>query len=211
MARFDGYTVQREDAQTVIDLVSAIHYSHNCRTGIFGYGLRNPDGQLAGAIAITNPVIEAARVVIFGPILKYHVYDLHRMVKCEGVECPTSWFVMQALKAFKRDNPKSWAVISYADSAQDHLGTVYQACNAIYYGMSKPEPIFEDSAGIRHARRLGATNLTTISAFTRGLGQRGTSRKHRYVFLTPSDRRDRIRLEKLLRVPRLKYPKRAAT
>ena len=47
---------------------------------------------------------------------------------------PTSKCVAKSLKLLKRQSPGLKVVVSYADMAQGHKGTIYQACNFTYLG-----------------------------------------------------------------------------
>ena len=101
-------------------------------------------------------------------------------------------------------------VLTYADPTQGHLGTIYQATNWIYTGLSNPTPLYDLGDGrLRHCRSVSAS-LGTRSV--RHLSDNGVpirlvpqAAKHRYIyFIDPSWRPQ-------LRVSVLPYPKREAT
>ena len=97
-------------------------------------------------------------------------------------------------------------MLSYADPSQGHVGTIYQAANWLYTGLSEPTPLYDLGDGVLHHNRSLAHALGTRSV--RHLRSHGVevnlvpqSRKHRYI--TFLDRSWRSRLK----VPVLPYPK----
>ena len=110
------------------------------------------------------------------------------------------------LRSLRKHTPVRF-LLSYADPSQDHLGTIYQASNWLYTGLSEATPLYDIGDGKpRHSRSLShAYGSHSIAHFRRhGVPVRLVSQepKHRYIyFLDPSWR------ERLL-VPVLAYPKR---
>lgn len=98
-------------------------------------------------------------------------------------------------------------LLSYADPAAGHVGTIYQAAGWLYVGLSSSTPLYDLGDGIpRHSRTL-SYNLGSHS--TRYLRSKGVQidlipqqPKHRY--LLPLSRGTAERLT----VPILPYPKR---
>lgn len=64
-----------------------------------------------------------------------HVYELNRLCRVDGWEEPLSAFVSACLRRLRVEN---WIIISYSDTAMNHHGYIYQACNFLYTGCSKP-------------------------------------------------------------------------
>jgi len=97
-------------------------------------------------------------------------------------------------------------LVTYADPLQGHLGTIYQATNWIYTGLSDPTPLYDLGDGKpHHSRTLGYLFGTRSVEYFSQHGVEVTllpqSPKHRYIyFLNPSWRCR-------LRVPVLHYPK----
>ena len=97
-------------------------------------------------------------------------------------------------------------VLSYADPAVGHVGTIYQATGWLYTGLAGGTPLYDLGNGVaRHSRSLGhAYGTRSIAHFRRhGIDVRlvAQGRKHRYV--DPLDPAVRGRLT----VPGLPYPK----
>ena len=100
-------------------------------------------------------------------------------------------------------------VLSYADPAAGHVGTVYQATGWLYTGLSEGTPLYDLGDGIpRHSRSLGHAYGTRSLAYlhAQGIDVRlvAQGRKHRYLFPLHHSARER------LTVPILPYPKREA-
>jgi hypothetical protein len=99
-------------------------------------------------------------------------------------------------------------LISYADPAEGHLGTIYQATNWLYTGISDAQPKLDLGDGIpRHLRSVGSAFGTHSGKYFRehGLDVKFIPRtgKHRYIYFIDQSWRNR------LRVPILPYPKRS--
>lgn len=98
-------------------------------------------------------------------------------------------------------------VISYADPAQGHLGTIYQGGGWIYTGLSSSTPRYDLGDGkAHHTRSLAhAYGTHSIHYFAKhGVNVKVVSQaaKHRYVYVLDPSWRDR------LIPPTLPYPKR---
>ena len=97
-------------------------------------------------------------------------------------------------------------LITYADPAQGHVGTIYQATNWLYTGLSEPMPLYDIGDGnVRHSRSLShAYGSHSVKHFAKhGVNVRlvPQSPKYRYVYFLDSTWRSR------LRAPVLPYPK----
>lgn len=110
------------------------------------------------------------------------------------------------LGALRRETSLKF-VISYADPAQGHVGTIYQASNWLYTGLSEPTPRYDLGDGVlRHSRSLGnAYGSRSVKHFqTHGVPIRTVRQtpKHRYLYFLDPAWRTR------LRVPVQPFPKR---
>ena len=110
--------------------------------------------------------------------------------------------VLHALK----QNTNLKFVVTYADPSSSHIGTIYQATNWLYTGLSSATPLYDIGDGILHHSRSLAHGLGTHSI--RYLTSQGIdvktvpqSAKHRYIYFLDQAWRSR------LTVPVLPYPK----
>jgi hypothetical protein len=108
--------------------------------------------------------------------------------------------------------PKPSIVVSYADTEQEHVGYVYQACNFIYTGLSAKRTDWKIK-GMEHLHGQ------TIADMSRGCnGSRADfmrekfgddfyledrARKHRYIFVTGKNKK----LKNQIRYASEPYPK----
>ncbi len=97
-------------------------------------------------------------------------------------------------------------ITTYADPAQGHVGTIYQATGWIYTGLSEATPKFDIGDGVaRHSRSLahafGSHSLKYLSEHGLKVKVLPQIPKHRYVYFLDKTFRNR------LRAPVLPYPK----
>jgi len=110
-----------------------------------------------------------------------------------------------ALRALKKDTCLKF-VLAYSDPSAGHLGTIYQASNWLYIGLSSATPLYDIGDGVLHHSRTLAHQLGTHSI--RYLTSNGINvklvpqlPKHRYVYFLDKSWSAR------LTVPILPYPK----
>jgi len=110
-----------------------------------------------------------------------------------------------ALRSLKRDTSLKF-ILAYSDPSAGHLGTIYQASNWLYIGLSSATPLYEIGDGILHhsrslAHRLGTHSIRYLSSQGIDVKTVPQSPKHRYVYFLDETWRDQ------LMVPVLPYPK----
>lgn len=185
----DVYVEQGGDE--VVEYIKDNHYSGTCNPISNKYGLRTADGDdLVGGIVFANPISEQVRRFVAGDGNEREVTELHRLYTDDACgKNVESWFIAQALDMLKRKKPKYRFVVSFADERQDHIGTVYQASNAIYTGTTSEtdgdHKFYRDQDGNLKSKRQGGENITMEDAKENGweIVERGA--KHRYVFPLP--------------------------
>ena len=149
--------------------VPAVQWAYNvynandewCGTVLFGGGANN---NLAKSFGMNNgEVLELERVAL------------------NGKQEYTSQAVAMCLKQLHKDNPLVKMVVSYSDHRQRHLGTIYQATNWIYLGLtitSDTQYIYKSKW--THERTINAQkNRAELKA---KLPKRENSNKFKYVF-----------------------------
>jgi hypothetical protein len=207
VGKLSQFRVEKIKSSIGRDYIRKYHYSMSCHNGPMTYGLFDAEDKLIGVCAFATPCSENVRASIFGPEYKDHVTELHRLHVMDGTPANTeTWFASRAIKALKEDKPRIWAVISFADSTEGHLGTIYQALNFQYYGTSGRARFYRDEEGrLRHPRQSGV-NITKQMAQDRGWESEMRDAKHRYVLFTPSDRREKKTIQKLATIQSQEYP-----
>lgn len=105
--------------------------------------------------------------ILFGAGANNHIgssYNLLLGEVCEllrvalnGKQQATSQCVAAAIKQFHQDNPQYKLIVSYADADQNHYGTIYQATNWIYTGITESNSAnnpFIINGKIKHKKSL---------------------------------------------------------
>ena len=171
--------ITKEEAKSIL---SHFHYLKDISRGFksgYNYGLFI-DNELKGVVIFTGFPVPELAVGLFGLDRKDQqgLFELSRLCLHPSLQQENknvaSQFVSRAIKQLRKDT-KVRAILSYADS-QFHVGTVYQACNFKYYGLSEAKKDFyikkEDGSFIKHSRGK-----------VKGLeGEwRDRTRKHRYL------------------------------
>jgi hypothetical protein len=82
------------------------------------------------------------------------VAELVRVALAPGREHPTSRCVAVSLKLLKRQCPGLKLVISYADTRQGHVGTIYQATNWLYLEEARRQTYLRVRGKVSHPRTL---------------------------------------------------------
>jgi hypothetical protein len=108
-------------------------------------------------------------------------------------------------------------VVSFADPSRGHAGTIYQATNFVYCGMSQGGKMLVDADGIeKHPRLLGIYRMrhpeyakVPVKELMKVLGftEIAASPKHRYAMAVSPDKWVRKQDAKTLNARRLPYPK----
>jgi hypothetical protein len=180
----EDYTISRINKEQAADLLLKYHYLKDISKGFksgYNYGCFKND-ELIGVIVFTMfPVPELSKGMLgLERNDQDGLFELSRLVIRPDIQKIehniTSWFVSRSIKQLRKDTSVR-VILSYADSAF-HSGTIYKACNFIYYGLSDKRTDFwikqPDGSFIKHTR--GKT-----------LGVEGEwrprSQKHRYLLV----------------------------
>lgn len=110
------------------------HYSQSVPSVQYGYNIYTENGEWCGVICFgggANPRIGSPYGLCQGEVL-----ELVR-VALNGKQSYTSQCVAAALRELRKQNPLVRLVVSFADMNQNHYGTIYQATNWIYEGITQ--------------------------------------------------------------------------
>ena len=189
----EKYIIEPIDYKTAETVVVKCHYAHRKCSCVKSFGLfsKSPK-RLVGVIIYGIPASPFVCRCICGKSEELNVYELTRLYVDDGLENNLeSYFISKTLKMLDRD-----IVISYSDTAYNHIGYVYQACNFIYTGItsSRFDPVSENGKHNRH-------NKNTVQN-----GKIERSQKHRYIYFACSKGKRRYYMSKL-QLPILPYPK----
>lgn len=192
------YRVERISSGTAKKYIKENHYSHGCHNGPSPcYGLFDGE-KLIGALMFATPCSEAIRSSVFGPEHKDAVTELHRLHVMDGTPKNTeSFFISRCLKLLKQDKPIIKAVITFADTTEGHVGTVYRATNAYRIGKTGCSTFYLDKTGrLRHPRQNGV-NVTKETAAENGWTPVKRCAKNRYLYLLYTSKSEKRKLLKM--------------
>ncbi len=164
------------------------HYAKRLCPISYAFGLYENE-NLVGVVTYGMPASNSLCVGVCGEEYKSNVLELNRLC-CNSEKNYASFLISKSLKML----PKNTVVVSYADSAQGHIGYVYQATNWIYTGATKERTDMFAGDG-KHSRH-GKSN---------GLRQFRSS-KHRYVYFVGS-KTQKIKMLNKLNYEIKDYPK----
>lgn len=145
----DYEVVTMATEREVRELIAAHHYLRTLPPSRFRFGLYR-HGALVGAAVFTYPVNDRTITNVFGcPVMEG--VELGRLILLDDVPGNgESWFVGECLRRLRRTGLAG--VVSFSDPiprssftgvtvTPGHIGTVYQALNAVYLGRSSPRTL----------------------------------------------------------------------
>lgn len=202
--------VEQVSSRDTYDLLLNVHYAGRLPSISYAYGLF-VDGVLEGVVTYGSPAASPVRKGLLGPENAHLVLELNRLCLRNNPYNGASRLVGASLRLL----PGPKAVLSFADTSQEHMGTVYQACNFLYCGLSAKRTDWKIK-GLEHMH-----NQTIVDMFKdrpdRAAAARerfgddfqlvDRPRKHRYVYLIGS-KKERRDMRAALKYPVLPYPKR---
>ena len=171
--------VTRKDCQPFI---LGIHYAKRWPSISYAYGLFRFN-VLVGVITYGTPPSSPLRKGIAGKIFEKNILELNRLCLKDNRKNEASYLVGSSLKLL----PKNKIIISFADTEQGHTGTVYQATNFLYCGLSAKRTDWK----IKGKEHLHGQ---TIADEFRGVKNRAEAMRKKYgndFYLAPRPRKHR--------------------
>lgn len=127
--------------------------------------------------------------------------ELVRVALCRH-ETPTSRVVAIACRMLKQQSPGLRLILSFADMAQNHIGTLYQAAGWTYSGVgtddARSRPYLARDGSIQHWRTVAGVLAsrrrpsTVAAAQALGFVPLDKKPKHRYLLALDAEMRARI-------------------
>ncbi len=203
----DGYTIRKIDSKSTYDFLLNIHYAKRIPSISYAYGLFVA-GELSGVITYGIPASPSLCKGVAGEKWRKDVIELNRLCLKHNRPNEASRLVGASLRLL----PKPKIVVSYADTAQEHTGFVYQATNFLYTGITVKRTEWT-VRGLEHLHTKAISNMAGekgLEAIKEMYGDRfyyrNRSQKHRYVFIV-ADKKTRKQILNDLKYPTLEYPK----
>ena len=131
--------ISQIDRKTALDFLLPRHYSGRAPSISVAFGwydsTTKTDEHLKAVCTFGKPASPNICSGICGEKWARNVYELNRLCRTPDWQEQLSAFVSGCLRRLR---PKNWIIVSYSDTAMNHHGYIYQACNFLYTGCSKP-------------------------------------------------------------------------
>jgi hypothetical protein len=197
--------ITREETK---DFILNIHYAHRMPSISYSFGLYETE-ELIGICTYGKPPSSSLQKGVCGDKYAPIVWELNRLVLKYNRPNEASFFISRTLKIL----PRPMIIVSFADTEQNHIGVVYQACNFIYTGLSAKRTDWKVK-GMEHKHGFtiadefrGVENRSKVMKEKYGdnfyLQER--SRKHRYIYFIGSKVEIKY-MKRALKYPILSYP-----
>lgn len=170
--------IAKANSKAVEYACKTFHYAKSVPTVQFAYNVYNDSDEWCGCIVFgggANNNLSKSFGKNSGEVL-----ELER-VALNGKQEQTSKAVAMSLKQLHKDDPLCQIVVSYSDHRQRHLGTIYQATNWIYLGLTiTSDTQYFYNGKWTHERTINAKkNRAELKA---RLPKRENSNKFKYIF-----------------------------
>lgn len=186
-----------------------IHYAGRVPSITYRFGLY-VDGELEGIVTYGTPPSSSLRKGVAGPENESKVLELNRLCLKSNIKNHASFLVSNSIKLL----PKPKIIVSFADTEQGHVGTVYQACNFSYHGLSEKrtdwkvkgkEHLHGQTIGDEFRGRANRSKLMK-EKYGDDFYLKERSRKHRYIYITGTKGERRL-ISSQIRYKQEPYPR----
>ena len=167
--------IKQIDYKVAVDFLLPRHYSGRKPNIVFAFGEYDGD-SLVAVCTFGIPASPMLCKGIAGEKYRKNVLELNRLCREPDYPFILSHFVAGCLKRLDKHN---WIIVSYSDMAMNHHGYIYQACNFLYTGSTKPRTDKYVRGG-RHPRHYDNAEQGEYRLLR--------SAKHRYVYILGNKR-----------------------
>ena len=187
--------VKEIDYKSAVDFLLPRHYAGRIPTISRAFGWFESGGRLVAVCTFGKPASPFLCRGICGEQYAKSVYELNRLCRVDDWTEPLSQFVSACLRRLSTEN---WIIVSFSDTAMNHHGYIYQACNFIYTGCTK-ERTDKCAPNGKHPRHYKLSD--------QGEFRKVRSAKHRYVYFCTRNKRLKQAWLEALNYPPMPYPK----
>ena len=179
-----------------------IHYSKRLPSITYSFGLFE-DNILIGIITYGMPVSHTLCEGICGKEYKDKVLELNRLCLLHNRKNEASFLVGNSLKLL----PKPLIIVSFADTAMNHHGYIYQATNFIYTGLTDKHSEWRLKGSNLHQKNITIDySLEERKANPDKFEIVQRTRKHRYIYFL-GDKKKKSNMINKLNYKIKSYPK----
>lgn len=198
-------TIERVPIQGVRELITERHYLHSM-PGVVRACFRASLGDDAVGACVFTAGARHAHHLLAGA-RPADVATLARFWMADGLPQNNESRVLALILHQLRREAAFRLVVSFADPAAGHVGTIYQAAGFLYLGTTEPERYFELDGARIHPRtaseRFGSNSVAHLRRTGLAIIAHVSPPKHRYAYVLDPSWRWR------LRGTPLPYPKRS--
>lgn len=202
----NNFYIKEISHKLALKVVIEKHYLHRRCPCSFSYGLFDKKDYLKGVIIYGTPSSAPLRKGICGEEEKNNVIELTRLWISDDVpKNGESFLIGNTIKKINKE-----IVVSFAEIRMNHIGTVYQATNWIYTGLSAKRTDWVIEGIDKHGQTIA--DKYTSKELREKYGDKfklvPRPRKHRYIYFNCNNTRKKKLLKKL-KYPIHKYPKKS--
>lgn len=201
------FYIEKIKYKTAMDIVIKNHYLHRQAPCSVAFGLLcNNCKQIVGVVTYGISCSSTLLKGICGVEEQKNIYELTRLWIKDGTpkNCE-SFLIANTIKLLDKE-----IIVSFAEINQGHKGTIYQATNFIYCGLSAKfkDPKIKGLENKHHATYANRMNMQQIKD---KYGEDNVyyvdrPRKHRYIYINAKNKRKKELINKL-KYKVLQYPK----
>ena len=197
-------TVRKVTTKECHDLILNVHYAHRLPSISYAYGLFDGN-EMVGCCTFGKPASYTLCNGVCGEEYSKIVYELNRLVLKYNKPNEASFFIAKCYKLL----PKPMIIVSFSDYEQNHQGTIYQATNHLFTGVSPRQKYYKlkttsETKGYRRRARMPKAKI--IKEYGEDFVEEYYStNKNRYVMLLGSKVQKKQML-KALKYTIMKYP-----
>jgi len=163
----DKYSVKPIKSNEAVPWILRKHYAKRMPSISYAFGLYK-ESELLGVVTYGVPASPFLCVGVCGEENKDIVLELNRLCLMENISNGASFLVGRSLQML----PKPTVVVSYADTAMNHVGYIYQAANFLFTGTTKERTDMAAGDG-KHSRHHKGNPDERVNR----------SAKHRYIYI----------------------------
>jgi hypothetical protein len=157
--------VKKIDYADTKHMILNVHYAKRMPSISYAYGMFDGE-EMVGMVTYGSPASPWLCKGVCGEEYRKEVIELNRLVLMYNKKNEASYLVSKSLKML----PKPKIIVSYADTARNHIGYVYQASNFLFTGTTKGRTD-QASANGKHSRHSLGDKTKRVYR----------SPKHRYI------------------------------
>jgi len=157
--------VKKIDYADTKHMILNVHYAKRMPSISYAYGMFDGE-QMVGIVTYGSPASPWLCKGVCGEEYRKEVIELNRLVLMYNKKNEASYLVSKSLKML----PKPKIIVSYADTARNHIGYVYQATNFLFTGTTKGRTDQASANGKHRRHSLGDKTKRVYR-----------SPKHRYI------------------------------